>query len=702
MTPQRTHKSLLVFPVALFLLSLVLVSAWGPYYLGGRIDPEYFELTNAVSALTFHVPPNTDHPGTTVHVLAALVILFKWMAGVLAGNWQPIECAVFRDPEAFLHTINLVINFLVAVSIYYAGRSMYVASGSLPAALVLQLSVLLFPQTLTSLARVSPEPLLIAIGFALMVPLIRLLYSPGSYSVGDYSVQETDRSARRAGVLFGLGLVTKASIFPLGSIVLLLRSGRQKLWFCLCGAGALALFLLPSAPKFSEKLHWFVALGTHSGFYGNGSGTVPESEVIRNNVHELYQYDPSLFFLFALYCISLVAVYRWERTQPDPAKARLKMVLFSGCIGIFFGTALILMHFRAHYMIPYLIWTCFLNGMLVAHYQSSSERQKTGLCILIAGSVIGIFGILHTAQSVSWWADLMGEEREEAGAMASELRNMPQCLQMGYYLSSVPLYALHFGNEMALTQHGKALEALYPDSLSYATGEGRFYSFARRDRTDEVIRLAKQGKCVVVEGSIRARNEMVLPKAWRWDPVVVKKNQAIYALTDDSDSGRVAAKAEFLRSDAAIQGNWKGVYGRAAVAIAGDAVSWPSFSTIRMPVQNPGVWAASTSDIRGLQKAASEDRVAPHWYDASSLSFDLRFKDRQTHRLAIYCVDWDSDDRVQVIELKDARTQTVLDSRRLAKFKGGQYLVWNISGDITLSATRIAGANAVISAIFLD
>ncbi len=183
---------------------------------------------------------------------------------------------------------------------------------------------------------------------------------------------------------------------------------------------------------------------------------------------------------------------------------------------------------------------------------------------------------------------------------------------------------------------------------------------------------------------------------------MVTKNQAIYALTDDSDSGKFPAKAEFLRSDATSQGNWKSAYGRAALAIAGDAVNWPSFSTIRMPVQSPGVWAASTSDIRGLQKAASEDRVAPHWYAPSNLSFDIRFKDRQTHQLAIYCVDWDSDDRVQMIELKDARTQTVLDSRRLAKFKGGQYLVWNVSGDITLSATRTAGANAVVSAIFLD
>ncbi len=256
-----------------------------------------------------------------------------------------------------------------------------------------------------------------------MIPLIRLLLQARNPRPFE---GQTDMSARAPVHCSGLGLVTKASIFPNGSLLLLLRSGRQKLWFCLCTVGALALFLLPSTPKFSEKLHWFVALGTHSGFYGHGSGTLPESDVIRSNVRELYQYDPSLFFLFALYCAVLAALYFSERTQPDTAKTRLRLVLLSGCVGIFFGTALILMHFRAHYMIPYLIWTCFLNGMLVAHYQSSSERQKTGLCLLLAGSVIGIFGILHTAQSISWWADAMGEEREEAGAMANELRHMPR------------------------------------------------------------------------------------------------------------------------------------------------------------------------------------------------------------------------------------------------------------------------------------
>ena len=48
----------------------------------------------------------------------------------------------------------------------------------------------------------------------------------------------------------------------------------------------------------------------------------------------------------------------------------------------------------------------------------------------------------------------------------------------------------------------------------------------------------------------------------------------------------------------------------------------------------------------------------------------------------------------------DDLTGTVLDTRALSGFQGGQYLVLNLSGSVTLRVTVTAGLNAVASGLF--
>ena len=74
--------------------------------------------------------------------------------------------------------------------------------------------------------------------------------------------------------------------------------------------------------------------------------------------------------------------------------------------------------------------------------------------------------------------------------------------------------------------------------------------------------------------------------------------------------------------------------------------------------------------------------------------------DGQFHQLAIYCVDWDSTERVQRVDVLNAVTGAVLDTRTVGAFNGGQWLVWNVTGGITLRVTTVAGVNGVIQGIF--
>ncbi len=162
------------------------------------------------------------------------------------------------------------------------------------------------------------------------------------------------------------------------------------------------------------------------------------------------------------------------------------------------------------------------------------------------------------------------------------------------------------------------------------------------------------------------------------------------------------ASAAFLRSDTTTLGNWKGVYGTEGYSLINDGTSLPSYVTVTPSGYSVYTWAASTSDPRGLQKAASAtDRIAACWYSSGAMSFDLNFRDTAVHQVAVYLVDWDNwFGRNQRVDILDA-SNNVLDTRSVTNFTGGRYLVWNLAGHVVMRLTNLnAPSNAVLSGLF--
>ncbi len=165
----------------------------------------------------------------------------------------------------------------------------------------------------------------------------------------------------------------------------------------------------------------------------------------------------------------------------------------------------------------------------------------------------------------------------------------------------------------------------------------------------------------------------------------------------------IPAAAVFARVDATTQGTWKGVYGADGYAIAGDATSYPAYAQVSFAGQGSYVWAGSTTDVRALQKAASSaDRVAATWYSGSSFTIDVNLTDGNSHQVSLYCLDWENAGRVQTIDILNAASSAVLDTRSLSGFSNGQWMIWNLSGHVTIRLTRTAGNNAVVSGLFFD
>src|SRR5262249_28864626 len=73
--------------------------------------------------------------------------------------------------------------------------------------------------------------------------------------------------------------------------------------------------------------------------------------------------------------------------------------------------------------------------------------------------------------------------------------------------------------------------------------------------------------------------------------------------------------------------------------------------------------------------------------------------DGQTHRFALYLLDWDKAGRSERIDVLDA-TGAVVDSRTVSNFSNGVYLAWNVKVHVRFRITRLAGPNAVVSGLF--
>lgn len=166
----------------------------------------------------------------------------------------------------------------------------------------------------------------------------------------------------------------------------------------------------------------------------------------------------------------------------------------------------------------------------------------------------------------------------------------------------------------------------------------------------------------------------------------------------------VTGTASFVAADTATRGLWKGVYGTEGFSIVNDSASYPSYAALAVPAPTGlFTWAASTSDTRALKKASATaiDSIASCWYEWSVVNLALSLNDENLHRVAVYFLDWDRGGRSAKVEVLDANTNTVLDTRSISNFGDGLYLVWNLKGRVTIRVTSTnPNTNITVSGVF--
>ena len=160
--------------------------------------------------------------------------------------------------------------------------------------------------------------------------------------------------------------------------------------------------------------------------------------------------------------------------------------------------------------------------------------------------------------------------------------------------------------------------------------------------------------------------------------------------------------ASFVKKDTTTQGNWMNAYGTQGYDIISEAVSIPSYATVTPAGQTTYTWTTTSSDPRALQTPGSSNRVAAAWYSATSFTIAVNLSDGQAHDIALYALDWDNKGRGEQIQISSTAGGAILDTESISSFSGGEYLQWNVTGNVIIKVTKQAGPNGIISGLFFD
>jgi hypothetical protein len=152
--------------------------------------------------------------------------------------------------------------------------------------------------------------------------------------------------------------------------------------------------------------------------------------------------------------------------------------------------------------------------------------------------------------------------------------------------------------------------------------------------------------------------------------------------------------------DTTTQGNWIGVYGSDGYSLAEDAAALPGYVQLSLSGQSSWLWTGNTSDVRALRRLTGTGRFAGTWYSRTSFNIDVTMTDAPSHQVALYVFDGDKRGRTQTIDVLDATTGALLDSRTVSGFSDGQYWVWQVAGRIRFRIAHTGFINGVVSGIF--
>jgi subtilisin family serine protease len=160
---------------------------------------------------------------------------------------------------------------------------------------------------------------------------------------------------------------------------------------------------------------------------------------------------------------------------------------------------------------------------------------------------------------------------------------------------------------------------------------------------------------------------------------------------------------DYVSTDTVRQGSWSNFYGSNGAYVVGESTSFPSFVTVNQTGGSPVILDDTTKNLAGLELTTDPtQRISAYEAAASTESINMNFTDGQAHQVALYIADLDNKKRVETVELIDNVSGDVLNAQTISKFKNGEYLLYDLRGNVSLKLVNDSGPGVVYSGLFFD
>ena len=202
-----------------------------------------------------------------------------------------------------------------------------------------------------------------------------------------------------------------------------------------------------------------------------------------------------------------------------------------------------------------------------------------------------------------------------------------------------------------------------------------------------------------------------VPYSFLWTNVLGGFHSVIAKITDatgaefftepvNCDVALPAARATFLRVDAATKGNWPGIYGTEGFLLVNDKTNLPASVQWNVASALTHTWNTE-ADGRGLRRSTGEGRIAAAWTYRHPIEMEIKLADGNERQMALYFLDWDSMGRTITVEIGNA-VGKILSEQTVPAFSEGKYLLWRVRGEIFVRIRSMGPGNVVVSGIFFD
>jgi len=447
-------------------LACYLKMAAGPYWLHPNFDPAYVYLISGLQVLVQELPGQYEHPGTPLQITIALVVSLM----NISKDLETMVINVLQDPEKYLNASWVVLSCLVIFSTVKLALYAYRSTRDVIFCLCLFLPSFIFltfksresvDAVLTIASNVSPEHCFIALCNFYVIYALFFLSRKG---IGH------ERQAGFWGCLCGISLMTKLTFFPLLLLpCTLLRTWRERGYFAGAFIITAVLSTVPLLPIYPEVLHWFEALGGHSGWYGHGDNGLINWAVYLPNMSMMIKEN---FFLVILMAMASAFVFFQKQVEEADSVFLVRRRAWGCFVAIWMIYFFIIPKMpSSHYMVPAYGITGLFLGLAYRHFRRSSFRM------IFAGLIVSMLVVLPM-KSFAYARALRQKMRRIQGFSRRVYKEHPESLIIGYYRNSSVADALFFGDSWYFRNtFAPYLEKLYPNSYFYDEWRGYISNF---------------------------------------------------------------------------------------------------------------------------------------------------------------------------------------------------------------------------------